>query len=231
MFLKEGEVMPTLVFLIDVDNTLIDNDHVKDDLDEHIKVEMGDTLTTRFWDFYEQARLESDVVNIPLALKWLREQTPLSELDEQTYLHVHSLFVNYPFFNALYPHTLETLHYLRTLGLTVIVSDGDMYFQAEKIFNSAIAETVEGHVLIYTHKQEHLQEIMKRYPADHYAMIDDKPQILAESKLILGNNLTTVFVQQGKYATGQKLANFTPDISVQHIGDLRNYSAEQFLHV
>jgi len=223
--------MPTLVFLIDVDNTLIDNDHVKDDLDEHIKVEMGDTLTTRFWDFYEQAREESGVVNIPLALKWLREQTPLSELDEQTYLHVHSLFDNYPFFNALYPHTLETLHYLRTLGLTVIVSDGDMYFQAEKIFNSALAETVEGHVLIYTHKQEHLQEVMKRYPADHYAMIDDKPQILAESKLILGNNLTTVFVQQGKYAAGQKLANFTPDISVQHIGDLRNYSAEQFLHV
>lgn len=223
--------MPTLVFLIDVDNTLIDNDHVKDDLDEHIKVEMGDTLTTRFWDFYEQAREESGVVNIPLALKWLREQTPLSELDEQTYLHVHSLFDNYPFFNALYPHTLETLHYLRTLGLTVIVSDGDMYFQAEKIFNSALAETVEGHVLIYTHKQEHLREVKKRYPADHYAMIDDKPQILAESKLILGNNLTTVFVQQGKYAAGQKVANFTPDISVQHIGDLRNYSVEQFLHV
>ena len=221
--------MRTLVFFIDVDNTLIDNDHVKFDLDEHIKVEMGEALATRFWEFYEQAREESDVVNIPLALKRLRAQTPLSELDEQTYLHVHSLFDNYPFFNALYPHTLETLHYLRTLGLTVIVSDGDMYFQAEKIFSSALAETVEGRVLIYTHKQKHLQEIMKQYPADHYAMIDDKPQILAESKLILANKLTTVFVQQGKYATGQKPANFTPDISVPHIGDLRDYKAEQFL--
>jgi FMN phosphatase YigB (HAD superfamily) len=221
--------MATLVFLIDVDNTLIDNDHVKDDLDEHIKVEMGEALTTRFWEIYEQAREESDVVNIPLALKRLREQTSISELDEQTYLHVHSLFDNYPFFNALYPHTLETLHYLRTLGLTVIVSDGDMYFQAEKIFSSAIAETVEGRVLIYTHKQKHLQEIMKLYPADHYAMIDDKPQILADSKLILTNKLTTVFVQQGKYASSQKPANFTPDISVPQIGDLRNYRVEQFL--
>ena len=118
---------------------------------------------------------------------------------------------------------------MRTLGLTVIVSDGDLYFQAEKIFNSAIAETVDGHVLIYTHKQEHFNEIMLQYPADQYAMIDDKPQILAESKLILGNKLTTVFVQQGKYATDLKPANFTPDISVQHIGDLRNYKAEQFL--
>src|SRR5712691_415607 len=223
--------MSTLVFLIDVDNTLIDFDYVKDDLDEHIKVHMGERVTTFFWELYERTREKSGEINIPLALQWLREQTPLSELDEQTYLHVHSLFDNYPFFNVLYPHTLETLHYLRTLGLTVIVSDGDMYFQAEKIFNSALAETVDGHVLIYTHKQEHLREVKKRYPADHYAMIDDKPQILAESKLILGNNLTTVFVQQGKYAAGQKVANFTPDISVQHIGDLRNYSAEQFLHV
>ena len=195
--------MPTLVFLIDVDNTLIDNDFVKSDLDEHIKVEMGETVTNRFWELYEQAREESGVVNIPLALKWLREETPLSELDEQTYLHVHSLFDNYPFFNALYPHTLETLHYLRTLGLTVIVSDGDLYFQAEKIFNSAIAETVE----------------------------DDKPQILTESKLILGDQLTTAFVQQGKYAEGLKPDNFAPELTVQHIGDIRRYSAEQFLHV
>jgi len=223
--------MPTLVFLIDVDNTLIDNDFVKNDFDEHIKVEMGETVTNSFWELYEQAREESGVVNIPLALKWLREQTPLSELDEQTYLHVHSLFDNYPFFNTLYPHTLETLRYLRTLGLTVIVSDGDLYFQAEKIFNSAIAETVEGRVLIYTHKQEHLHAIMKLFPADHYAMIDDKPQILTESKLILGNKLTTVFVKQGKYAENLKPNNFAADLTVQHIGDIRRYSAEQFLHV
>ena len=223
--------MPTLVFLIDVDNTLIDNDFVKSDLDEHIKVQMGETVTNRYWELYEKTREHGDVINIPLALKWLREQTSLSELDEQTYLHVHSLFDNYPFFNALYPHTLETLHYLRTLGITVILSDGDLYFQAEKIFNSDIAETVEGRVLLYTHKQEHLHEIMQQYPADQYAMIDDKPEILAESKLILGNKLTTVFVQQGKYAAGPKPENFHPDISVQHFGDLRSYSAEQFLHV
>jgi FMN phosphatase YigB (HAD superfamily) len=224
-----GEAVPTLVFLIDVDNTLINNDSIKSDWDKHLTVVMGEKLTTRFWELYERAREESGVVDIPLTLKWLREETPLSELDEQTYLHVHSLFDNYPFFNALYPHALETLRYLRTLGLTVIVSDGDMYFQAEKIFLSDLAETVEGHVLIYTHKQEHLQEVIKLYPADHYAMIDDKPQILADSKLILGNSLTTVFVQQGKYAAEQKPDNFTPDISVQHIGDLRNYGYEQFL--
>jgi len=223
--------VPTLVFLIDVDNTLINNDFVKNDLDEHIKVEMGEKVTRRFWDLYERAREQSRVVDIPLALKWLREQTPLSELDEQTYLHVHSLFDNYPFFNALYPHALETLHYLSTLGLTVIVSDGDLYFQAEKIFNSDIAETVEGRVLLYTHKQEHLQEIMEQYPADHYVMIDDKPEILHGSKLILGDKLTTVFVKQGKYAAGSKPENFQPDISVQHIRDLRRYSREQFLHV
>jgi len=220
--------MTTLVFLIDVDNTLIDNDNVKIDLDAHLRVEIGTVLTDRFWELYEQAREESGVVNIPLALAWLREKTPLSVLDQQTYLHIHSLFDNYPFFKALYPHTLETLQYLRTLGLTVIVSDGDMFFQAEKIYHSNLAEAVEGRVLIYTHKQQHLQEIMQLYPADHYAMIDDKPQILADAKSIMGDRLTTVFVQQGKYAAGPKPANFMPDISVLHIADLMQASAEQF---
>ncbi len=223
--------MPTLIFLLDVDNTLIDNDAVKEDLAEHLKVEMGERLAARYWELYEQARRESDVVNIPLALQRLRDETPLSQLDEETYRHVHSIFDNYPFFDKLYPYALETLHHLRTLGLTVIVSDGDMYYQPEKIFLSDLAETVEGRVLIYIHKQQHLDEIQQRYPADHYVMIDDKPQILADSAAKMGPVLTTVFVEQGKYATNQHPAGFTPDISVLHIGDLRSFTAEQFLKV
>jgi len=221
--------MPTLVFLIDVDNTLIANDDVKNDLDAHIQVEMGQALTARFWDIYEQVRQESKVVNIPLALKRFREQTSPAELDEQTYQHVHSIFDNYPFFKALYPYTLETLAYLRSIGLTVIVSDGDMFFQAEKIFSSNLADVVEGRVLLYIHKQQHLDEVMAQYPADHYAMIDDKPQILYDSEAIMGNRLTTVFVKQGKYAADPLPPGFAPDITVLHIGDLRNYKAEQFL--
>ena len=221
--------MPTLVFLLDVDNTLIDNDAVKDDINEHIKVQMGEQLTARYWELYEQARHESDVVNIPLALQRLRAETPLSVLDEETYRHVHSIFDNYPFYDKLYPYALETLRHLRTLGLTVIVSDGDMFFQAEKIFRSDVAETVEGRVLIYIHKQEHLDEITQRYPADRYVMIDDKPQILADSSEKMGDVLTTVFVEQGKYAVNQHPDGFTPDITVLHIGDLRSYTAEQFL--
>ena len=221
--------MPTLVFLLDVDNTLLDNDAVKDDINEHLKVEMGEQLTARYWELYEQARQESDVVNIPLALQRLREETPLSVLDEETYRHVHSIFDNYPFFDRLYPCALETLRHLRTLGLTVIVSDGDRCYQPEKIFLSDIAETVEGRVLIYIHKQQHLDEIQQRYPADRYVMIDDKPQILADSAAKMGDVLTTVFVEQGKYATNQHPDGFTPDISVLHIGDLRSYTAEQFL--
>ncbi|HEU5227908.1 MAG TPA: hypothetical protein VFU49_08870, partial [Ktedonobacteraceae bacterium] len=171
----------TLVFWLDVDNTLLSNDDVKEDLDQHLQVELGPTLTRRFWEIYEQVRKEKDVVDIPLALARLREETPLSAMDEQTYRHVHSIFDNYPFYDRLYPHTLETLQHLRTLGLTVIVSDGDLCFQAEKIVNSSLAEAVEGRVLLFIHKQQHLDEIMQRYPADHYVMIDDKPDILQDA--------------------------------------------------
>ena len=221
--------MSSLAFYLDVDNTLLDFDKVKENLNEHLCVEMGDELTRQFWEIYEQVRTEQQVVNIPLSLQRLREQVPLTALDEQTYQHVHSLFDNYPFFQDLYPHVLETIQHLRSLGLTAIVSDGDQYFQAEKIVNSSLADAVEGRVLIYIHKQEHLAEILRSYPADHYVMVDDKPQILAACKTILTSQLTTVFVKQGKYARGPLPANFSPDLSVEHIGDLRDFSATQFL--
>ena len=221
--------METLVFMIDVDNTLLANDEVKENWNRLLQAELGPQLTDRFWELYEKARSQQGVVDIPLALKWLRETTPLTELDEQTYRHVVSIFENYPFQQALYPGTLETLRYLSTLGLTVIVSDGDKFFQAEKIINSGLADAVEGRVLIYTHKQEELSEVFKQYPAEHYAMIDDKPDILADSKEIMNGRLTTVFVEQGKYAQMPKPANFHPDITVKHIADLMHLTKEQFL--
>ena len=102
---------------------------------------------------------------------------------------------------------IETLHHLRELGLTIIVSDGDQYFQAEKISSSHLAAAVEGRVLIYTHKQQHLEEILQRYRAGHYVIVDDKASILAESARHLGEKLTTVFVKQGKYAREPLPAN------------------------
>jgi phosphoglycolate phosphatase-like HAD superfamily hydrolase len=221
--------MPSIVFLLDVDNTLLDNDGVKANLDDHLQAYLEPDLAKRFWDFYEQVRKEKGVVDIPVALTRFREQTSNAEMDEQTYLHIRSLFEHYPFDKALYPYALETIQHLKTIGQVVIVSDGDLYFQAEKIFNSSLAEAVEGKVLLYTHKQEHLDEIMQRYPADHYVIIDDKPDILADAKKVLGPKLTTVFVKQGKYAARQLPKLFVPDITVDHIGDLRGYTAEQFL--
>jgi FMN phosphatase YigB (HAD superfamily) len=222
--------MPSpLVFLLDVDNTLLANDEVKKDLDQRLQEAIGHELTRRFWEIYEQVRHEESVVDIPLSLKRLRAETPVEQLSEETYQRAHALFDEFPFFQYLYPHVLETLHHLRTFGPTVIVSDGDQYFQEEKIVNSHLAEAVEGRVLIYTHKQQHLEEILQRYPAEQYVMIDDKAQILADSRAILGKKLTTVFVKQGKYAQEPLPAQFIPTISVKHIEDLRDFSAQDFL--
>jgi FMN phosphatase YigB (HAD superfamily) len=223
--------MPRIVFLIDVDNTLLDNDWVKQELDAVLRSEIGEELTTRFWDIYEQVRKEKGVVDIPLSLIRWREQTSLAEMDELMYRHIHSIFDNFPFQQALYPQAIETLEYLRTIGTPVIVSDGDLCFQAEKIFSSSIADAVEGKVLIYIHKQEHLPEIMRLYPADHYVMIDDKPSILADVRQALGEKVTTVFVKEGKYAHAGLPEGFFPDISVEQISDLQRYKQEDFFPV
>jgi phosphoglycolate phosphatase-like HAD superfamily hydrolase len=221
--------MPSIVFLVDVDNTLLDNDRVKANLDDHLRVVVGPHLAQRFWDIYEQVRKEKGVVDIPAALTRFREQTSTTEMDEYTYQHIHSMFEHYPFDKALHPDALETIEHLKTLGTVVIVSDGDLYFQAEKIFNSSLANAVEGRVLLYTHKQEHLHEIIEHYPADYYVILDDKPDILADTKKVLGPKVTTVFVKQGKYAAQKLPGHFIPDITIDHIRDLRGYSKEQFL--
>ena len=220
--------MPALVFWLDVDNTLIANDDVKEDLDRHLQSEVGPQLAQRYWDLYEQVRKEESVVDIPRALVELREQTSLAEMDELTFQHVKSIFDNYPFIKALYPYALETVQHLGTLGTTVIVSDGDPIFQSEKILNSSLAEIVDGRVLLYIHKQQHLEETMKAYPGDHYVMVDDKPDILLDTKELLQERVTTVFVRQGKYAK-QLPEHFQADIALNPIGDLPSYIAPQFL--
>jgi len=223
--------MPKIVFLLDVDNTLLDNDRVKTELDAALRSEIGEELTARFWQLYEQIRQEKGVVDIPLTLIRLREQTSLAEMDERTYQHVRSIFEHFPFQQFLYPHAIETLEYLCSIGVPVIVSDGDLNFQAEKIFNSSLADAVEGRVLLYIHKQERLPEIMRLYPADHYVMIDDKPAILADVKKALGDKVTTVFVKQGKYAHENLPQGFSPDITVEHIADLQYYKLEDFFPI
>ncbi|GER91590.1 hypothetical protein KDW_57520 [Dictyobacter vulcani] len=220
--------MPKLVFWIDVDNTLLDNDGIKDKQNEFLQAELGPELTKLYWDIYEEVREERSVVDIPLALERLRERVPQDKLDEQTYQHTLSMFHNYPFAQALYPHAIETVHYLSSLGTVVIVSDGDLVYQAEKIFNSNLAEAVEGHVMLFVHKQEHLDEIRQRYPADHWTVIDDKPQILFDIKKLMGDDVTTVFVRQGKYARESFPENYTPDMDINHIGDLQKYPGKRF---
>lgn len=221
--------MPTLVFWLDVDNTLLNNDEVKIEQDQALQNELGPELAKNYWDIYEDVRHELGVVNIPLALERFREQVPESVIDNTRYEHVVSLFMNYPFPKQVYPGALETLSYLSTLGTTVVVSDGDLTYQAEKIFESNIANAVDGRVLLYVHKQEHLDEIKKKYPADHAVTIDDKPQILEDIKSILGDSVTTVFVEQGKYAKEGFSEGFTPDIAVKNIADVQHITVEQFL--
>ncbi|WP_376795701.1 HAD family hydrolase [Thermogemmatispora sp.] len=223
--------MPQLVFWIDVDNTLLNNDHVKEELERELRVLLGAELAGRFWELYEAVRHESGVVDIPQALARLRAETPEQRLPEVTFERARDLFEHYPFATALYPGARETLEHLSSLGLTVIVSDGDHLFQAEKIVNSHLAEAVEGRVLIYDHKERHLEETMRHYPGEHYVAIDDRLDLLAACKEQLRERLTTVFVRQGRHAEEglRQPGHYQADRSVEAIGLLRGYRVADFL--
>lgn len=215
-----------LVFLFDVDNTLLDNDRVKEDLAEQIEALVGPDGAARFWDLYEEVRHERDVVDLPLTL----ERFSVDFLNAPGYPHLSALILAYPFQRVLFPGAIDTLRHLGTLGTPAILSDGDPVYQPAKIARSGLADAVGNRVLIYPHKEQVLDDVLARVPGDHYVLVDDKPRILATAKAALGDRVTTVLVCQGKYAhEGGTPESPPPDLVVDHVGDLQKFKAADFV--
>jgi FMN phosphatase YigB (HAD superfamily) len=216
-----------VVFLLDVDNTLLNNDRVADDLKRHLTEAFGAERQKRYWDIFEELRAELGYADYLGALQRYRVENP----HDPRFLEIAYYLLDYRFANRLYPGSLDAIDHLNQWGQTVILSDGDVIFQPRKIQRSGLFEAVDGRVLIYIHKEEELEDVEKKYPAHHYVMVDDKLRILAAMKKIWGSRLTTVFPRQGHYALDPKALAAYPsaDIAVERIGDLVDYDLDAFL--
>ncbi len=213
-----------VVFLLDVDNTLLDNDRVQADLRNHLEREFGTASSDRYWAILEQLRTELGYADYLGALQRYRSGEASGAMNAPRLLLMSSFLVDYPFADRLYPGALEVIAILRTWGPTVILSDGDVVFQPRKTQLSGLWQAVEGRVLIYIHKERMLDDVEQRFPARHYVMVDDKLRILTAMKKILGDRLTTVFPRQGHYALDpHNLSTYPPaDVAIERIGDLLN---------
>lgn len=214
-----------VVFLFDVDNTLLDNDRVTDDLKRYLDQHVGHERQQCYWEFFEQLRNELGYADYLGALQRYRLAYPR----DSGLLTVSHFLVDYPFATRLFPDALEVVEHVKQWGKAVILSDGDVVFQPLKIERSGLWRAFEGNVLIYIHKEQELDDVEKRFPAAHYVLIDDKVRILTAIKRIWGTKVTTVFPRQGHYAHDPKaLAGLPPaDITIERIGDLPKYSLEQ----
>jgi len=206
------------VFLVDVDNTLLDNDAIQKDLKDHLEQVYGATTRDRYWRILEDLFAELGYRDYIGALQRFRGEHPF----EVELLPMSSFLMDYPFADRLYPHALEVLKRLRGAGPTAVLSDGDVVFQPRKVEHAGIADAVDGQVLIYIHKEEALADIERRYPARHYVLVDDKLRILDAVKQVWGDRVTTVFVRQGSYAHDPKVVGALPpaDTTIERIGDL-----------
>ncbi len=213
-----------VVFLFDVDNTLLDNDRVTADLKRHLEAEVGLERAQRYWAIFEQLRVELGYADYLGALQRYRGEYPR----DPRLLTVSHFLVNYPFANRLYPNSLDVIESVKRWGPAVILSDGDVVFQPRKVERSGLFEAVEGNVLIYVHKEQELSDVEQRYPAEHYVLVDDKLRILAAVKKVWAARVTTVFPRQGHYALDpQILASYPPaDVTVERVGELMNYDAQ-----
>jgi FMN phosphatase YigB (HAD superfamily) len=211
-----------VVFLLDVDNTLLDNDRIIADLRHHLEGEFGVACSDRYWTIFEKLRSELGYADYLGALQSYRVDAERRHAEEQRLLLMSSFLVDYPFAERLYPRALEVIDHLGTFGQTVILSDGDVVFQPRKVQRSGLWDAVRGRVLIYIHKEQMLNAVQHRFPASRYVMVDDKLRILAAMKSVLQARLTTVFPRQGHYAVDPvNLATYpAPDFAVEAIGDL-----------
>ncbi len=218
-----------VVFLFDVDNTLLDNDRVTRDLKNYLEREVGPERNAHYWQIFEQLRTELGYADYLGALQRYRIAYP----HDTHLLAVSTYLVNYPFANRLYPNSLDVLEHCKQWGPVVILSDGDVVFQPRKIERSGLFEAVDKNVLIYIHKELELDDVERRYPAEHYVMVDDKLRILAAMKEVWGQRLTTVFPQQGHYAFDPEvLARYSAaDVKVERIDELLNYDLPALLKV
>ncbi len=210
-----------VVFLFDVDNTLLDNDRVLADLMRHLEHEVGHERQQRYWTIFEELRSELGYADYLGALQRYRVEYPR----DPHLLTVSSYLVNYPFANRLFPDSLDVLDHCKAWGPVVILSDGDVVFQPRKVERSGLFEAVEKNVLIYVHKELELDDVERRYPAEQYVLVDDKLRILTAVKQTWGSRVTTVFPRQGHYALDpQVLADYpAADVSVERIGELLKY--------
>jgi len=217
-----------VVFLFDVDNTLLDNDRVAADLQRHLASEIGVDGAQEYWQIFEQLRSELGYADYLGALQRYRSKHPHA----QQLLCMSDFLINYPFAERLFPDALRVIEHVQQWGPAVILSDGDVIFQPLKISRSGLATAVAGHVLIYVHKEQELDDVEQRYPAGHYVLVDDKLRILAAVKKFWGSRVTTVFIRQGHYAADPKiLANYPPaDISIRQLGDLLQYQLPGLLN-
>ena len=216
-----------LVFLFDVDNTLLNNDHVERDLRQHLSSYLSPQARDRFFQIFEELRQECGYADYLGALERYR----LEALHDPRVLRMSSWLVDYPFAQRLYPEALDAVEHARGFGVPVILSDGDAVFQPRKIERSGLWEAFKDHVLIYVHKETMLEDVEKLYPAQHYVTVDDKLRLLAAIKKIWGRRVTTVFVKQGHYAKEPGILERYPaaDLHLNHIGDLLHHNRAGFL--
>ena len=218
---------PSVVFLFDVDNTLVDNDRVQAHLKEHLAQTYGAVTRDRYWEILEELREELGYVDYLGALERYR----IEALHRPEVLRMSSWLVDYPFADRLYPGALDAVKRVQQWGTPVVLSDGDAVFQPRKVERSGLWHAFDGRVLIYIHKEQELDDVARLYPADHYVMIDDKLRILSTVKNIWGERVTTVFPKQGHYAFDPDILAECPpaDIELAKIGDLVAYDLPALL--
>ena len=217
----------SVIFLVDVDETLLHTDAFDRDLGDELEGRFGAECRDRYRAIEKGLFAALGYRDYLEAFQRYRFENP----EDQRLRSMSSYVLDYPFAKRLYPGALDVLRRLRGWGQTVILTDGDIILQPRKVEQTGIATAVDDHVLLYIHKEKNIPDIERRYPAKHYVLVDDKLRILTAFKRAWSERVTTVFPRQGSYANDPALlAKYPPaDVTVEKISHLLDFNLEGLL--
>ena len=201
-----------VAFLVDVDDTLLDNDRIRADFEEHLESTYGSERRDAYWTIQERRFAELGYRDYVGAVQewWAiggHGSTTPRLLRVPPRVPVRRPAVCRSARGPRAPAGCRT-H-------VIVLTDGDAIFQPRKIARSGIRDVADD-VLVYVHKEDELEDVERRHPAARYVLVDDKVRILSAVKRQWADRVTTVLPMQGQFANDPTIAaaHPAPDVTV-----------------
>ncbi len=214
---------PKIAFFIDVDNTLINNDQIKEEIKKSLMQVLGEKEANHFWQHHDEFRSYEKFVDFPKVIR----QYCSEKHEDRCELVFNKIFDSIGFAKAMYPNVKEVISHLQSIGQVNLFTEGDSIYQRMKIEKSGLSELVDA-IFLFEHKMDHVKEVVNQFEDFKKIFIDDRAMNLVKIKAMYPE-VYIIEVAQGHYSTIDHVEHAETDEKVDSIMELLQMEKNQIL--